>query len=203
MSITIIIILITVVISVMAFSNADIFYKLKFNAYLINHNKQFHRFFTYGFIHADYMHLFVNMFVLFSFGTAVENGYESYFSARGPFYFLLLYVGGLCFSTLPSFSRHKDNDFYNAVGASGAVSAVLFSAIIMNPQMSIVFLFLPVPMPAWVFGILYLVYSAYMAKRGTDNVGHDAHFWGAVFGLAFTIALNPAFVKMFFDQFLN
>jgi membrane associated rhomboid family serine protease len=203
MNITLIIIIITAFVSYIGFQNATAFYKLKFNASLINHNKQYYRFFSYGFVHADWMHLLVNMFVLFSFGTAVENSFAGYFSVRGPFYFLLLYFGGLGFSTLPAFSRHKNNDYYNAVGASGAVSAVLFSAIIMNPQMSIVLLFLPIPTPAWIFGILYLIYSAYMAKRGTDNVGHDAHFWGAVFGLIFTIALNPAFVRIFFEHFLN
>jgi membrane associated rhomboid family serine protease len=203
MNLTLIIIIITSIVSFMAFSNAVAFYKLKFNAALINHNRQYYRFITYGFIHADWMHLLVNMFVLFSFGTAVENSFQAYFSVRGPLFFLLLYFGGLAFSTLPAFSRHKNNDYYNAVGASGAVSAVLFSAIIMNPQMSIVFLFFPVPTPAWIFGILYLVYSAYMAKKGTDNIGHDAHFWGAVFGLVFTIALNPAFVSMFFDYFFS
>lgn len=200
MNITIIIIILTAIVSIMAFSNAEAFYRLKFNAFLINHNRQYYRFFSYAFVHVDWGHLLVNMFVLFSFGSAVENSFAEYFAGRAGLYYLLLYVGGIGFSTLPAFSKHKNNDYYNAVGASGAVAAVLFSSILMNPQMSIIFLFFPVPIPAWIFGILYLIYSAYMARRGSDNIGHDAHFWGAIFGLVFTIALNPGFLSSFFNN---
>jgi len=203
MNLTIIIIIITVATSIMAFQNAATFYKMKFNAYLIHHNRQWYRFFTYALLHADWAHLLVNMFVLWSFGTLVERLFNFHFGNIATVYFLLLYVGGVMFSTLPSYGKHKNNDFYNAVGASGAVSAVLFSSIIMYPQGSIVFLFFPVPIPAWIFGILYLVYSAYMAKRGSDNIGHDAHFWGAVYGVVFTIALNPSFVPEFFRNILG
>jgi len=203
MNLTIIIIIITVATSIMAFQNAATFYKMKFNAYLIHHNRQWYRFFTYALLHADWAHLLVNMFVLWSFGTLVEQLFNFHFGNIATVYFLLLYVGGVMFSTLPSYGKHKNNDFYNAVGASGAVSAVLFSSIIMYPQGSIVFLFFPVPIPAWIFGILYLVYSAYMAKRGSDNIGHDAHFWGAVYGVVFTIALNPSFVPEFFRNILG
>ncbi|TVQ87212.1 MAG: rhomboid family intramembrane serine protease [Bacteroidetes bacterium] len=203
MNLTIIIIIITAATSIMAFQNAATFYKMKFNAYLINHNRQWYRFFTYALLHADWAHLLVNMFVLWSFGTLVEQLFSIHFGNIATIYFLLLYVGGVMFSTLPSYGKHKNNDFYNAVGASGAVSAVLFSSIIMYPQGSIVFLFFPVPIPAWIFGILYLVYSAYMAKRGSDNIGHDAHFWGAVYGVVFTIALNPSFVPEFFRNILG
>jgi len=197
MSITLVIILITALISILAFSNSDLFYRLKFNASLINHNKQYYRFLTYGFIHADWMHLLVNMFVLFSFGSAVEKNFSYYFGLQSHLYFMLLYIGGIAFSTLASFNKHKNNDWYNAVGASGAVAAVLFSSILMDPKMGVMFIFFPVPIPGWIFGILYLVYSAYMAKRGQDNIGHDAHFWGAVFGFVFTTALNPGFLKIF------
>jgi membrane associated rhomboid family serine protease len=200
MNITLILILATAGVSIFAFGNAEAFYKLKFNAWLIHHNRQYYRFFSYAFVHVDWMHLLVNMFVLFSFGSNVENYFAQLFGIRAPYYFLLLYAGGIVFSTLFSYGKHKNNDLYNAVGASGAVSAVLFSSIVMNPQMSIIFLFLPIPIPAWIFGILYLVYSAYMARKGSDNIGHDAHFWGAVFGVIFTIALNPAFLTSFFRQ---
>ncbi len=197
MSLTLIIILITVGVSILAFSNSEFFYKLKFNAWLIYHNKQYYRFLTYGFIHADWMHLLVNMFVLYSFGSAVEKNFGYYFGVKSHLYFMLLYMGGIAFSTLASFSKHKNHDWYNAVGASGAVAAVLFSSIIMDPKMGIMFIFLPVPIPGWIFGILYLFYSAYMAKKGLDNIGHDAHFWGAVFGFVFTIILNLSFLKIF------
>lgn len=199
MTLTVIIIIITVITSLLAFNNPNAFNQLKFNAYMIKHNNQLYRFFSYAFIHADWMHLFINMFVLFSFGSAVERSFSIVFEARGPFYFLLLYTGGVIFSTLVSFGKHKNNHYYNAVGASGAVAAVLFSSIIISPQSSIIFLLLPVPIPAYIFGILYLVYSAYMAKKGSDNIGHDAHFWGAIFGVVFTIILNPGFINSFIE----
>lgn len=197
MYITFLIIFITAITSYLAFSNRETFYNLKFNAYLIHHNRQYYRFFSYGLIHADWMHLLVNMFVLFSFGTAVESSFSQQFGIQANLYFVLLYIGGIVFSTLASYQKHKNNDTYNAVGASGAVSAILFSAIIMRPDMSVMFVFLPIPIPSYIFGVLYLVYSAYMARRGDDNIGHDAHFWGAVFGLVFTIILNPAFATGF------
>ncbi|MFW5708547.1 MAG: rhomboid family intramembrane serine protease [Bacteroidota bacterium] len=200
MYITYIIIFITGVTSYLAFNNREIFYNLKFNAYLINHNRQYYRFLSYGLIHVDWAHLLVNMFVLFMFGKAVEDNFSEFFGIRANLYYLLLYAGGIVFSTLASFIKHKNNDTYNAVGASGAVSAIVFSSIIMNPQMPIIFLFFPIPMPAWLFGILYLIYSAYMARRGNDNIGHDAHFWGAIFGLVFTIILNPSFVNSFLNE---
>ncbi|MFN3555991.1 MAG: rhomboid family intramembrane serine protease [Bacteroidales bacterium] len=203
MSITLVLILITVVTSVLAFGNSDLFYRLKFNPYMIHHNRQWYRFFTHSLLHADWMHLFVNMFVLWSFGSLVEDLFALYFGNKAGIFFLLLYVGSVMFSNLPAYGKHKNNSYYNAVGASGAVSAVLFSSIIMYPHGSIMFIFFPIPIPAWVFGILYLIYSAYMSKRGTDNIGHDAHFWGAVFGLAFTIALEPSFVPAFFENLLG
>jgi len=203
MNATLIIIILTVLTSIVAFSNQEVFYRMKFNAYLIHHNRQWGRFFTHAFLHADWMHLLVNMFVLWSFGGVVEDLYGIYFAERGLLYFVLLYIGGILFSTLPAYGKHKNNDFYNAVGASGAVSAVLFASIIMFPQGEIIFIFLPVPIPAYVFGVLYLIYSAYMAKRGGDNVAHDVHFWGAIFGLVFTVILDPSFALNFFDKILN
>lgn len=198
MSITIIIILFTALTSFLAFGNSDLFYKLRFNPSQIHQRRQWYRFVSYGLLHADLMHLLVNMFVLWSFGSVVEQAYDLYFFPRGNYYFILLYLGGLAFSTLPSFGKHKHNAGYNAVGASGAVSAILFASIILSPQSKIMFLFFPVPIPAFLFGILYLVYSAYMARRAKDNIGHDAHFWGAVFGVLFTVALNPSFAIDFF-----
>ncbi|TVQ14274.1 MAG: rhomboid family intramembrane serine protease [Bacteroidetes bacterium] len=199
MYITFIVIFITVVTSYLAFNNRETFYNLKFNAYLIHHNRQYYRFFSYGLIHVDWMHLLINMFVLFSFGTAVESSFSMHFGAKANLFYVLLYIGGVGFSTLAAYLKHKDHDYYNAVGASGAVSAILFSAIIMRPDMSVMFIFLPIPIPSYIFGVLYLVYSAYMAKKANDNIGHDAHFWGAIFGLVFTILLNPLFVTQFFE----
>ncbi len=194
MSITLFIIIFTGATSFIAFSNENVFNKLKFNPYMALNRKQWYRFFSYALLHADWGHLLVNMFVFFSFGSLVENLFEHYFPGKSLLYFSMLYIGGVCFSVLYSFGKHKNNHYYNAVGASGAVSAVLFSSIVMYPTNTIIFLFFPVPIPAFVFGILYLVYSAYMAKKAKDNIGHDAHFWGAVFGIIFTLILRPDFL---------
>jgi membrane associated rhomboid family serine protease len=196
---TYILIAITVVVSLLAFSRRDLFDRLKFNAYQIKQHGQWYRFFSYGLVHADTVHLLVNMFVLYSFGTIVETFFDHYFENRGMLFYLLLYVGGLGFSTLYDFGKHKNDLYYNAVGASGAVSAVVFSSIILYPAGKIYLFFIPIGIPAPLFGLLYLVYSYYMARKGRDNIGHNAHFWGAVFGLVFTIALKPEIVLVFLE----
>ncbi len=200
MIVTYVIIAISVITSLVAFNRPDIFDKLKFNAYAINKHKEWYRFFTYGIIHADYMHLFINMFVFYSFGGIVESVFQIYFDSQATLFYILLYVGGIAFSSLWDFGKYKNNSYYNAVGASGAVSAILFSSIILYPQGKIFLFFIPIGIPAPIFGILYLAYSAYMAKKGTDNVGHSAHFWGAIYGVVFTIVLKPSLVIMFFNN---
>jgi len=191
MSVTLVIILITVVVSVLAFSNQELFRRLVFNAYDIKHFKNTYRFLSYALIHGDWIHLLVNMMVLFSFGRIVEQYYGYYFGIKGILYYLLLYVGGTALSTLPSYGKHKDDYSYTAVGASGAVSAVVFASIVFDPLNKIYIFLIPFGIPAIIFGILYLVYSWYMGKKNIDNIGHDAHFWGAVFGFVFTILLKP------------
>jgi membrane associated rhomboid family serine protease len=198
-----IIIILTIIISILSFSNDSLMGRLQFNAYRISHHNEIYRFFTYGFIHADWIHLAVNVFVLYSFGGIVELYYGQVFEEKSGFYFVLLYCGGILFSTLASFVKQKDNPYYNAVGASGAVSAVVFASILFNPSGSMMIFMLPFEIPAIVFGILYLVYSAYMAKKAQDNIGHDAHFWGAVFGIVFTLALKPGLAADFFDKTLS
>jgi membrane associated rhomboid family serine protease len=146
------------------------------------------------------MHLLINMFVLFSFGRVVEVYYKELFEVKGAFYYILLYVGAIAISVLPSFGKHKDDPGYNAVGASGAVSAVVFASILFEPLAKIYLFFIPIGIPAAIFGVLYLIYSAYMGKRGKDNIGHDAHFGGAIFGIVFTICLKPKIVLYFIGQ---
>jgi len=139
------------------------------------------------------------MFVLLSFGRAVEYYYSALFPGKAEYFYILLYVGSIAISALPSFGKHKSDAYYAAVGASGAVSAVVFASILIQPLSPIRFVFIPFDIPAFIFGALYLGYSAYMAKKGTDNIGHDAHFWGAVFGIVFTAALKPALIMAFFQ----
>ncbi len=197
---TITIIIISVAVSAFAIINQELSQKLRFNAYAIKHSKEWYRFFTYALIHADWIHLLVNMFVLYSFGKAVENYFSIVFPGKAAFYYIILYIGGIVVSVAPSYNKNKDNIYYNAVGASGAVSAVVFSSIIFHPTGGIRFFFIPFSIPSVIFGILYLIYSAYMAKRSRDNIGHDAHFWGAIFGVVYTIILKPKLLLLFFEQ---
>jgi len=201
--ITYIIIAITCLVSVAAFNNRELFGKLKFNPYSIKSNNEWYRFFTYGFIHADWIHLLVNMMVLYSFGRIVEAELVQYFHEKTSYYYVLLYVSSLMISVVASYQKQKDNIYYNAVGASGAVSAVLFSSILLYPKGSIMFIFLPIPIPSPIFGILYLIYSAVMAKKAKDNIGHDAHFWGAVFGITYTLLAKPLIAKNFAEQIMS
>lgn len=194
----IIIIIITIVVSVVAFRNPELQYKYLFNPYQIYHRKQLHRWFSHALIHASWEHLIFNMITLFFFGRHVEIIFKIYFGNKGILYFILLYLGGILVSSLPSYFKHKDNHYYNSLGASGAVSAVLFSSILFDPYNIIYVFFLPVP--AILFGIVYLIYSAYMSKRNVDNIGHDAHFWGAVFGFIFPVILNVEILLMFFRK---
>jgi membrane associated rhomboid family serine protease len=199
MTITIIIVIITVIVSLLAFNNRDIFRRLAFNAYDIKHFKNSYRFLSYALIHADWIHLFINMMVLYSFGRIVEEYYGMYFGLKGILYYILLYVGGTALSTLPSYGKHKDDYSYTAVGASGAVSAVVFASIIFAPLSKIYLFPLPFGIPAIIFGAVYLIYSAYMGKKNIDNIGHDAHFWGAIFGFIFTIVLKPSLIVTLFS----
>jgi membrane associated rhomboid family serine protease len=195
-----IIILITGVVSYLAFNNRDLFDKLKFNAWYIKHDREWYRFFSYGLLHAGWGHLLINMFVLWSFSSVVMQFFTRDFGQIANLYFLLLYIGGVLFATLWDFAKNRENIYYNAVGASGAVAAVVFASIILYPNGKIFFFFIPVGIPSWLFGILYLAYSAYMGKRSRENIGHNAHFWGAMFGIIFTLLINPDYLKIFYHQ---
>jgi membrane associated rhomboid family serine protease len=197
------IIIITSLVSLMAFNNPQLLNRLQFNAYAIKHQKQGWRFLTYGLVHGGWAHLAINMFVLWSFGRIVFTFYAYHFGKLGMLYFLLLYVGGIMFSVLFDYRRHKNDALYNAVGASGAVSAIVFASIILYPVGGIYLFFIPIEIPSPIFGILYLIYSVYMARKGQDNIGHDAHFWGAVYGIILTIALKPELFIHFIEELGN
>jgi membrane associated rhomboid family serine protease len=200
MTVTYIVIAVTVLVSVIAMNSPAFFDRLKFNAYDVKHSNQWYRFFTYGFLHAGWIHLFINMIVLYSFGGIVEKMFRFHFGEKYLLYYLLLYAGGLILSIIPAFGKHKNDVFYNSVGASGAVSAVLFSSILLYPAGKIFLFFIPIGIPAPLFGLLYIIYEAYMSRRAKDNIGHDAHLWGAIYGVIFTIALKPSLVISFLQQ---
>lgn len=203
-TITTVIIGITGLVSIQCFSNRELFAKLLFSPYLVKHKKQWYRLFSHGFVHADWMHLIVNMYVLYMFGRFVEYSFaREYGPVTGGVYYILLYLGGLAFASLPSIKKHSDNHYYTSIGASGAVASALFSVILMFPTIEITLLFLPIPMPAFIFGGLYLLFEWYMDKKSTDNVAHDAHFWGAIFGLVFTMTIDYNHLANFIVQIIN
>jgi membrane associated rhomboid family serine protease len=196
---TTIIILITAVISISAFSKRDIMERLQFNAYQVYHRKEYFRLITHAFLHGSWEHLIINMIVLWSFGQSVEHYFRMYFGSNGAYYFLGLYFGAVLFSSLWSLYKQKNNYYYNALGASGAVSAIVFSAIFFAPWSKIYF-FGILPIPGIVFGVLYLVYSYKMGKKNMDNIGHDAHFLGAVYGFILPILLRPSLLNEFINK---
>ncbi len=196
---TILIIIIASVFSVVAFQQPQLMYRYNFNAYQVYHRKQWYRVFTHAFLHANWEHLIINMIVLFSFGTSLWHYFYIYFGKNVLLLYLGLYVGGIIVSTIFTLVKEKDNFNYNAVGASGAVSAVVFACIFFAPMHKILF-FGIVPVPGILFGVIYLGYSYYMSKRNIDNIGHDAHFWGAVYGFVYPILLKPSLLSNFFNN---
>ena len=203
MSVTLVLIFITVIISIIAWRNRYLFDKLRFNASHVVYDKEYHRLFTYAFLHGDWAHLFINMFVLWMFGGQIEEKYAYWWGAKGIILYLFFFLTAIVISTLSDVKKHKDNYNYNAVGASGAVAAVVFAFILIYPLHKIYILFIPIGIPAFVFGILYLVYSTYMAKKQADNIGHNAHFWGGIYGFLFTILFKKSLLIAFFVQILH
>ena len=160
----------------------------------IERQQQYDRLLTHGFIHADGMHLIFNMVTLYSFGQAMER----YFSDRiGPVGYLLFYLSAIVIAILPTYMRHRHDPNYRSLGASGAVSAVLFASILLDPWMGIYLFLIPIPVPAFIFAGLYISYSVWMDKRGGDNINHSAHLWGALYGVMFTVLQEPMLAGQF------
>jgi membrane associated rhomboid family serine protease len=201
-SLTLPIIVITSLVSILAFNRTELMARYQFNAYMIYHRKQWYRFITHAFLHADWMHLIVNMLVLYSFGRFVEINLWMHFGKLAPAIYLLMYFGAIIVSSISTFRKHKEDHWYNAVGASGAVSAVMFSSVVFGPFMQIL-LYGILPLPAIVWAILYVIYSMYQGRQGNDNINHDAHLWGGFFGMLLTLLLSPQIANDFLNQILH
>lgn len=178
------IILITAIVSFMGFSNYDLFDRLKFNVYAVLERKQWDRLVTSAFLHGDWMHLIFNMLTLYFFAPSI-------IAYLGTFEFLLIYFAAILGGSLLTLFMYRKNGSYSAIGASGGVSGVLFGAIALNPHIGIMFMFIPIPIPGWIFAILYLGYSIYGMKKSLGNIGHAAHLGGAVVGFVLAIAFFP------------
>ena len=196
MSLTLLIILATAVTSIIAFRNYDLKYRLIFSPTIIEDRNEWYRFLTCGFIHADFMHLLVNMYVLYNFGEAVEQVFSMQLSLGG-MRFLLMYLLTIVLANVRTFYKERHNAAYFSLGASGGVSGIVFSFLLMYPTATIGFIFIPLPIPAYIIGPAYLLYSHYMSRRGIGNVNHDAHLWGAIIGLLFTAISLPETVTRY------
>lgn len=189
MSITLILIILTAGISFYAWSNQDLIDKWVFHPFSVHKKNEWYRFVTSGFLHADMTHLFFNMLALYFFGDAVERTFIGNFGYEtGIALYLLIYLGGMIIADVPTYFKHKNDFDYRALGASGAVSAVIFSGILFNPLTGICPFFV-LCMPGFIFGLLYLIYSYYEARRMAGAINHSAHFYGAVYGFVVSFLL--------------
>ena len=214
-NILLIIILITVGFSIKAFNDRAMLDKMMYIPYDCKHNGNYYRIITHTLIHADWAHLIFNMFSLYFLGNMLLNQtayppadiddglIATYGPLLGQFHFLFLYLLGGLFATLIPYLRNKDNPSYRSLGASGAVSAVIFGAIMWNPGMELMLIFIPIPIPAFIFGPLYLLYEYYADKKGTSGIAHDAHIGGAIFGVVYVLIINIDKGKEFIDKIFN
>jgi membrane associated rhomboid family serine protease len=189
-NITLIIIIITTLVSIGGFTNQRIIDDLIFYPPAVTKRNQWYRFITCGLIHADVGHLLFNMLSLYLFGRFVEDKFTEIFNDNGKWFYLIMYVSSLFISLLPTYFRNRDNYSYRSLGASGAVSAVVFAGLMIAPYVEVGFFFIPPIIPGFIFGPLYLIISAFLDKRGRDNINHSAHIWGAIYGVAFIILVG-------------
>ncbi|MCP2042965.1 rhomboid family intramembrane serine protease [Pontibacter sp. HSC-36F09] len=200
MSVTVILIIITVGISLYAWKNHELMQNWIFHPYSVARDNSWHRFLTSGFLHADYTHLFFNMFTLYFFGTAVERTFGAIFGdTTGILIYMLIYLGGIIVSDIPTYLKHRNEPAYRALGASGGVASVVFSSILFYPTQDIC-LYAILCIPGFILGILYLMYSYFQGKRMGDNINHDAHLYGAVYGMVISLAIVPSAGPLFIEQ---
>jgi membrane associated rhomboid family serine protease len=200
--ITYLLIGLTVAASFLAWSKPELFAKLMMNPYRIYRHHEYSRFVLSGFIHKDHMHLFMNMFSFYFFGFSIERQFKLLFGSVGGIYFLALYFLAIVVSDIPTYFKQKHNPGYNSLGASGGVSAIIFAFIIFKP-LSNICIYIALCMPGFILGTLYIAFSYYQGKKSNDNVNHDAHLYGAVFGLIFCVVLYPAALPEFVEQIRN
>lgn len=203
MNVTLGIVVLTCLISWLSFNNRNLFDKLCHYPFAEFHRGEKFRWLTGGLVHADVFHLFINMYVLYEFGKMVEYYFTQIHGiTAGLVMYVTFYFFSIVLSNLPTYMRHKENAHYRAVGASGATSAIVFSFIVFEPT-AMLGLFFILPIPAVLFGILYLFYSSWAGKKNADNIDHEAHFYGAIAGFLFTIAMKPALFSHFIHKIVS
>ncbi len=202
-SLNIILIIAIVLISLAAFRDSNLKAKLINNPYKVHRNKEYYRMLTSGFIHADYLHLFLNMYAMYLFGGVVEAYFQAYFPGMANFYFLGLFILGILVANLPDYFQKKDQPYYSSLGASGGVSSIVFASIILSPLTKLMLFPIPIPMPAYIFAAIYVAYSIYMNKRQSDNINHMAHLWGGVWGVVFMVIIYPQSLANFYNMIVS
>lgn len=198
-SISLVIIIVTCLVSYTALNNYDQLDKMSLQPYMVKNYRQYYRFITSGFVHADFQHLIFNMLTLFFFGPAIERLFMQLFQSK--VVYILYYLLGIIVANIPSYIKHRNNSNYSSLGASGAISAVVFTAIMVDPWNTIYLFFIPIP--AVIYGVLFLALSAYMSRKGGDNINHDAHMWGALFGIVFPLIFHPELGTYFLQMLMQ
>ncbi|NZA27352.1 rhomboid family intramembrane serine protease [Luteimonas sp. SJ-92] len=188
---------VTVLVSWRAFGDRRLIERLLLWPPAIDRHRQYERLVTHGFVHADWMHLLFNMITLFFFGGVIEQFFSERIGAIG---YLAFYLSAIVVAILPTYLRHQHDPAYRSLGASGAVSAVLFSFVLLAPWSPIYLMLIPIGIPAFVFALLYIGYSIWMDRRGGGNVNHSAHLWGAVYGMLFTVMMEPRVATTFLQR---
>ena len=189
-SVILVIVILTVLISYQAFCNSDFTDKSFFIPHRVKYNREYYRVFSHIFIHADWTHLSFNMISLYFLGSFLEDQWNYNFGKQANYYLILLYFGGAIVATLWPYFRNAENPAYLSLGASGAVSAVIFAAMLWNPQLELYLMFIPIPIKAYVLAPLYLIFEYYSMKRGGSGIAHDAHIGGALFGILFVLLID-------------
>lgn len=202
MTVTVLLIIIISIISYVTWQKPGLQHKMLFHPYSIKQRNEYFRFITAGFVHSGWLHLFFNMFTLYFFGVILERHFEYNFGPEGFAYLLVLFLLGVIVSDIPTYVKYKDAPHYRAVGASGGVAAVIFSSIMFYPTNDLC-LYGILCIPGFILGPLFLIYSYYQGQRMADNINHDAHFYGALFGIAFSLFVDPRVFGHFITQVVN
>jgi membrane associated rhomboid family serine protease len=186
------------VVTYYAWQKPEVQHGFMLNPYLVDQKGQYYRLITSGFVHNNGMHLFLNLFTLYFFGGAIESIFSIYFGELGTIYYISLFFSAIIIANLPSFFKHKSNPHYNSLGASGGVSALVLAFILFDPIRELC-LYAVICLPGYILGALFIIYSIVMGKRGQDNINHDAHLFGALYGLVFILILRPSTLENFIE----
>lgn len=203
LSLTLILLLFTVGISLLALNDPTYFYKLRHHPYTEFRQNEYYRWLTSALLHGDYWHLGLNMFVFYQFGSVVERVFTSYYGdLTGRLLFLVLYLGSIIAGDLPSYFKHKNDEGYSSIGASGGVAGIMFAYAMFAPT-QVIYLYAIIPLYTIVWAILYLMYEHWASRRMQDNIGHDAHLYGAIFGFIATAVMIPRALPHFISEIMD